>query len=159
MKDLYRVETTFQTNVCVSSLVKPDEEDDRPTAELVRRSVCKYPTTLYLNLHETHFSSSRMCACIVTRTDVGNATRCGHTHGSYVSTRTRVRVTCVESFPAACTIRLRRYSNDWTTRTSEWTNRCDTTRTEPLLISSVGSTPNNFRLTATGFTGLRVTFH
>ena len=56
MKDLYRVETTFQTNVCVYSLVKPDEEDERPTAELVRRSVCKYPTTLYLNLHETHFS-------------------------------------------------------------------------------------------------------
>ena len=56
MKDLYRVETTFQTNVCVYSLVKPDEEDERPTAELVRRSICKYPTTLYLNLHETHFS-------------------------------------------------------------------------------------------------------
>ena len=55
-KDLYRVETTFQTNVCVYSLVKPDEEDERPTAELVRRSICKYPTTLYLNLHETHFS-------------------------------------------------------------------------------------------------------
>ena len=56
MKDLYRVETTFQTNVYVYSLVKPDEEDERPTAELVRRSVCKYPTTLYLNLQETHFS-------------------------------------------------------------------------------------------------------
>ena len=56
MKDLYRVETTFQTNVCVYSLVKPDEEDEQSTAELVRRSVCKYPTTLYLNLHETHFS-------------------------------------------------------------------------------------------------------
>ena len=31
-------------------------EDEQSTAELVRRSVCKYPTTLYLNLHETHFS-------------------------------------------------------------------------------------------------------
>ena len=57
VKDLYRVETTFQTNVCVYSLVKPNENDDeRPTAELIRRSICKYPTTLYLNLHETHFS-------------------------------------------------------------------------------------------------------
>ena len=57
VKDLYRVETTFQTNVCVYSLVKPNEDDDeRPTAELIRRSICKYPTTLYLNLHETHFS-------------------------------------------------------------------------------------------------------
>ena len=56
MDDLYRVETTFQTNVCVYSLVKPDGEDGKPTAELVRRSICKYPETLYLNLHETHFS-------------------------------------------------------------------------------------------------------
>ena len=56
LKDLYRVETTFQTNVCVYSLVKPDEEDEQSTAELVRRSICKYPTTLYLNLYETHFS-------------------------------------------------------------------------------------------------------
>ena len=56
MDDLYRVETTFQTNVCVYSLVKPDGEDGQPTAELVRRSVCKYPDTLYLNLHGTHFS-------------------------------------------------------------------------------------------------------
>ena len=40
------------------SLVKPDGEDGedgKTTAELVRRSVCKYPDTLYLNLHETHF--------------------------------------------------------------------------------------------------------
>ena len=59
MDDLYRVETTFETNVCVYSLVKPDgdeaEEEDggKATAELVRRSVCKYPDTLYLNLHGT----------------------------------------------------------------------------------------------------------
>ena len=62
MDDLYRVETTFETNVCVYSLVKPDgdeaEEEDggKATAELVRRSVCKYPDTLYLNLHGTHYS-------------------------------------------------------------------------------------------------------
>ena len=56
LDDLYRVETTFQTNVCVYKLVKPDGEDGKTTAELVRRSVCKYPDTLYLNLHETHFS-------------------------------------------------------------------------------------------------------
>ena len=62
MDDLYRVETTFETNVCVYRLVKPDgdeaEEEDggKATAELVRRSVCKYPDTLYLNLHGTHYS-------------------------------------------------------------------------------------------------------
>ena len=59
LDDLYRVETTFQTNVCVYKLVKPDAEDaedGKSTAELVRRSLCKYPETMYLNLHETHFS-------------------------------------------------------------------------------------------------------
>ena len=56
LDDLYRVETTFQTNVCVYKLVKPDGEDEKTTAELVRRSVCKNPDTLYLNLHETNFS-------------------------------------------------------------------------------------------------------
>ena len=56
LDDLYRVETTFQTNVCVYQLVKPDAEDGMSTAELVRRSLCKYPETMYLNLHETHFS-------------------------------------------------------------------------------------------------------
>ena len=56
MDYLYRVATTFQTNVCVYKLVKPDGEDGTTTAELVRRSLCNYPTTLYLNLHETHFS-------------------------------------------------------------------------------------------------------
>ena len=153
MKDLYRVETTFQTNVCVYSLVKPDGEDEQSTAELVRRSVNILPrstSTFTIRISP----SFRMRACIVTRTDVGNATRYGHTHGSYVSTRARVREACVESW---CIIRLRRYSNDWTTRTSEWVNRCGTTRTEPPLISSVGSIPNNFRLTVL-FTGLRVTF-
>ena len=44
--DLYRVETTFQTNVCVYKLVKPDAEDGKSTAELVRRSLCKYPETM-----------------------------------------------------------------------------------------------------------------
>ena len=59
LDDLYRIETTFQTNVCVYKLVKPDAEDvedGKSTAELVRRSLCKYPETMYLNLHETHFS-------------------------------------------------------------------------------------------------------
>ena len=54
--DLYRVDTTFITNVCVYKLVKLDAEDGKSTAELVRRSLCKYPETMYLNLHETHFS-------------------------------------------------------------------------------------------------------
>ena len=104
------------------------------------------------------FPSSRMYTCTVARTDVGSAVpRCGKTHGSYANTRARVRGVCIESILVACTIRLHRCSNGWTTRTSEWPNRCGTIRTEPPLTLSVGSTPNNFRLTVTRFTGLQVT--
>ena len=56
LDDIYRIETTFQTNVCAYKLVKPDAEDGKSTAELFRRSLCKYPETMYLNLNETHFS-------------------------------------------------------------------------------------------------------
>ena len=56
LDNLYRVETTFQTNVCVYKLVKPDGEDGNTTVDLVRRSLYKYPYTLHLNLHETHLS-------------------------------------------------------------------------------------------------------
>ena len=38
LEDLYRIETTFQTNVCVYKLVESDDDDDgKKTAELVRR--------------------------------------------------------------------------------------------------------------------------
>ena len=58
LDDLYRIETTFQTNVCVYKLVESDDDDDdgKKIAELVRRSLCHYSNTMYLNLHETHFS-------------------------------------------------------------------------------------------------------
>ena len=57
LEELYRVETTFQTNVCIYKLVESDDDDDgKKTAELVRRSLCHYSDTMYLNLHETHFS-------------------------------------------------------------------------------------------------------
>ena len=52
---LYHVETTFQTNVCVYKLVETDEENGKTTAELVRRSLCHYATTMHLNLHEKFF--------------------------------------------------------------------------------------------------------
>ena len=56
LDDLYLVKTTFETNVCVYMLVESDEEDGKITAEVVRRSLCHYPDTLRLNLHEKHFS-------------------------------------------------------------------------------------------------------
>ena len=160
LDDLYRVETTFQTNTCVYKLVKPDTEVGKSTAELVRRSLCHYPETMFLNLHETHFPSSKMYACYVTCINVGSAaTRYGNTHRNYVNTSARVRGVCVESILAACTIRLHQCSNVWTMTIFEWLNRCGTIRIEPPLTSSVGSTPNNFRRTVTSSTGLRATSH
>ena len=53
LEDLYRIETTFQTNVCVYKLVESDDDDDgKKIAELVRRSLCHYSDTMYLNLHD-----------------------------------------------------------------------------------------------------------
>ena len=54
LDDLYRGETKFKTNVCVYKLVETLEE--KTTAELVRRSLCHYPDTMYMNLYETHYS-------------------------------------------------------------------------------------------------------
>ena len=128
-------------------------------SQLQNSFVARYVSTL---THSTSiftgriFPSSRIDASTVTRTDVGSAvTRCGKTHRVYATTRARVRGVCVESILVACTIRLHRCSNVWQTRTSEWPKRCSTIRNEPP--SSVGSTPNTFRLTVPRFTGLRVT--
>ena len=54
LDDLHRVETEFKTNVCVYKLVKTLEETT--TAELIRRSLCHYPGTMYMSLYETHYS-------------------------------------------------------------------------------------------------------
>ena len=147
----------FQTNVCVYKLVKPDAEaaeDGKSTAELVRRSLCKYPETMYLNLHETHFSfiqDVRMyCHSYRCR-------KCGESLWNKASMLRRHERTCtgvcVVSILVACTIRRHRCSNVWTTRTFAWLNRCATIRIELPLISSVGSIRNNFRRTVTRSTG------
>ena len=54
LDDLYRVETKFKMNVCVYKLVPTGNEKTK--AEIVRRSLCSYAQTMYLNLYETHFS-------------------------------------------------------------------------------------------------------
>ena len=106
------------------------------------------------------FHLSKMSACTVTRIYVGSAvSRYGEMHGCYIDTSARAREVCIESILVACTIRLHRCSNVWTTRTFAWLNRCATTRIEPPLTSSVGSTQNNFRRIVTRSTGWRVTFH
>ena len=54
LDDLLKVESKFETNVTVYKLV--DTSEETTTAELVRRSECHYPDTMYVNIFETHFS-------------------------------------------------------------------------------------------------------
>ena len=54
IQDLHKIEAKFEVNVCVYKLVETLEE--KTTAELVRRSECHYPHTMYVNLYETHYS-------------------------------------------------------------------------------------------------------
>ena len=161
LDDLYRIETTFQTNVCVYKLVESDDDDDdgKKIAELVRRSLCHYSDTMYLNLHETHFSYIQniqmYCHSYKCR-------KCGESLFKKPYDLIRHERTCTGGvrriYPGACTIRLRRYSNVWTTRKSESPNRCGTTRTEPPLISNVTLTPSNFHRTVTKSRGWHATF-
>ena len=54
LDDLSKIEATFDVNVCVYKLVPTGNEKTK--AEIVRRSLCSYAQTIYLNLYETHFS-------------------------------------------------------------------------------------------------------
>ena len=54
LDDLLKVESKFETNVTGYKLV--DTSEETTTAELVRRSECHYPHTMYMNLYETHYS-------------------------------------------------------------------------------------------------------
>ena len=52
--DLSKIEATFGVNVVVYKLVPTGNEKTK--AEIVRRSLCSYTQTMYLNLYEAHFS-------------------------------------------------------------------------------------------------------
>ena len=54
LDDLSKIEATFDVNVCVYKLVPTGNEKTK--AEIVRRLLCSYAQTMYLNLYETHFS-------------------------------------------------------------------------------------------------------
>ena len=55
--DLHKVESKFETNVVVYQLV--EIANGKTMAELVRRSTGHYTETMYVNLHETHYSYIR----------------------------------------------------------------------------------------------------
>ena len=54
LDDLHKVESKFETNVVVYQLVEID--NGKTMAKLVRRSPAQYQETMYVNLHESHYS-------------------------------------------------------------------------------------------------------
>ena len=67
LKELPELEQLFEGNIFVYSLepTKPDgdkeeaedkENEPEIAAQLIYRSLCHYTSTLYLNLHQQHFS-------------------------------------------------------------------------------------------------------
>ena len=54
LEDLSKIEATFDVNVVVYKLVATG--DEKTMAEIVRRSLCSYAQTMYLNVYETHYS-------------------------------------------------------------------------------------------------------
>ena len=135
LDDLYRVDTTFQTNVCVYKLVESDD-DGMTTAELVRRSSCHYPNTMYLNMFETHFSF------------IKNIQMYCHSY------RCRKCGECLWKKPWHLS---RHDRSGGVRRVYPGGVYYSTPSTEQLLISSVGSTPHDFRRIATRCSGWRVT--
>ena len=57
LDDLHKVESKFETNVVVYQLV--EIANGKTMAEQVRRSTGHYTETMYVNLHETHYSYIR----------------------------------------------------------------------------------------------------
>ena len=57
LDDLHKVESKFETNVVVYQLI--EIANGKTMAELVRRSTGHYTETMYVNLHETHYSYIR----------------------------------------------------------------------------------------------------
>ena len=141
LNDLYRVATTFETNVCMYKLFESDEEGGKTTAELVIRTLCHYLETVHVNLHETHVSfikDVRMHSFLHRCRKCGDTLwKCAHKLHGHERTCTGVYA---ESTRLARTIRPRQSSNVWTMRTFASLNRCVTTHTSPLLNLSVGLT-------------------
>ena len=54
LSHLYNVEKKFHTNIYVYELI--NDKENPLSCHLIRRSLCKYPDTLNLNLYKTHFS-------------------------------------------------------------------------------------------------------
>ena len=114
--DLHKVESKFETNVVVYQLVEID--NGKTTGELVRRSPAQYQETMYVNLHETHYSYIR---------DINmycHSWRCRNCEQVLWKSSwelLRHERTCeggIRRVYKGGVYRRRRYSNGWTTRAS-----------------------------------------
>lgn len=123
LDDLYRVETTSEKNVCVYKLVELDNDDGKLIAALVHRSLCHYPETLHINIHETNLSYIQNLRkyCNSYRCRKCGDSLCYKTRGRFTDTSARVRGPYVEYIRVACT-------TVWTMRKFESPNHCATTQ-------------------------------
>ena len=82
--ELQKVETLFEVNIIVYKL-------SDTSAQLVRRSLCKHASTIYLNLHETHFS---LIHDIKAYSHSYKCSKCEHSLWKYPAWMERHELTC-----------------------------------------------------------------
>ena len=82
--ELQKVETLFEVNIIVYKL-------SDTSAQLVRRSLCKHANTMYLNLHETHFS---LIHDIKAYSHSYKCSKCEHSLRKYPAWLERHELTC-----------------------------------------------------------------
>ena len=82
--ELHKVETLFEVNIIVYKL-------SETSAQLVGRSLGKYAKTMYLNLHETHFSLIRD---IKAYSHSNRCSKCEHSLWKYPAWLERHQLTC-----------------------------------------------------------------
>ena len=82
--ELQKAETLFEVNIIVYKL-------SDTSAQLVRRSLCKHANTIYLNLHETHFS---LIHDIKAYSHSYKCSKCEHSLWKYPAWLERHELTC-----------------------------------------------------------------
>ena len=110
--ELQKVETLFEVNIIVYKL-----SDN--SAQLVRRSLCKQANTMYLNLHETHFS---LIHDIKAYSHSYKCSKCEHSLWKYPAWLERHELTCEAGvrhvYKMGCTTRHHPCFNVWTMKES-----------------------------------------
>ena len=157
LDDLLKVESKFETNVTVYKLV--DTSEETTTAELVRRSECHYPHTMYMNLYKTHYSYIH---------DIGmychsyRCRNCGDSLWKYPSLLKRHELTCEGGirrvYKGGVYHPHLRYSNAWMMKVSLSPRCCDTTHIAQHLTLNVFSPGITCPLTLKRYNGRHVTY-